>query len=51
MSVFIIDESDERIFRDLETFYKTALNEKVIIICLTATAYEGAQDGLQKKVL
>ena len=47
----IIDESDERIFSDLDEFYKKTRSEKVFTICLTATAYEGEEEGLEKSVL
>ena len=47
----IIDESDERMFRDLESFYTGTKSEKVFTICLTATAYDGTKDGLQKSAL
>ena len=50
-TVLIIDESDERMFKDLEAFYKATKSEKVITICLTATAYEGGKDGLQRTAL
>lgn len=49
--MLIIDESDERMFKDLEAFYKATKSEKVITICLTATAYEGGNDGLQRTAL
>ena len=42
-AVMIVDESDERMFKDLESFYKDSESEKVITICLTATAYEGEE--------
>ena len=44
----IIDESDERIFRDLVSFYASTKSEKVFTICLTATAYDGTNEGLHK---
>ena len=47
----IIDESDERMFSDLETFYKKTRADKVIVICLTATPYDGAEDGIQKSAI
>ena len=45
-AVMIIDESDERMFRNLEEFYKKTKSEKIYVICLTATAYDGADDDL-----
>jgi hypothetical protein len=47
----IIDESDERMFKDLESFYAGTKSDKVFTICLTATAYDGKDDGLHKKAL
>ena len=47
----IIDESDERMFRDLESFYAGTKSEKVFTICLTATAYDGSDEGLHKNAL
>ena len=47
----IIDESDERQFRDLEEFHKATQSERVCTICLTATAYDGSADGLERRVL
>ena len=44
--VKIIDEGDERMFRDLEEFYNGTKSEKIITICLTATPFEGDSDGL-----
>ena len=46
-SVYIVDESDERIFRDYERFYKSIKHEKVRTICLTATAYDGDENSLE----
>ena len=50
-TVMIIDESDERMFRDLESFYQKTKSDKVFVICLTATAYDGSEDDLQRQVL
>jgi hypothetical protein len=50
-AIMIIDESDERMFRDLEGFWKDTKADKVFTICLTATAYEGEKDALEKRVL
>ena len=50
-SVMIIHESDERQFRDLEEFHKATQSERVYTICLTATAYDGSVDGLERWVL
>ena len=50
-SVLIIDESDERMFRDLDAFYKETKSKNVIVICLTATAYDGTEDGLEQAVI
>ena len=47
----IIDESDERMFKDLETFYKKTRTDKVFVICLTATPYDGAENGIQKTAI
>lgn len=47
----IIDESDERMFRDLNAFYAKTKGENLIVICLTATPYEGEADGTQVKAL
>ena len=47
----IIDESDERMFRDLGAFYQKTKSEKVYVICLTATAYDGSEDNLQRTAL
>ena len=47
----IIDESDERMFRDLSAFYSGTKSDKVYIICLTATAYDGSEDCLQSRAL
>ena len=44
--VMIIDESDERMFKDLGNFYKHTKAEKVFVICLTATAYDGVEKGI-----
>ena len=45
--VMIIDESDDRMFKDMEAFYKATKSDKVITICLTATPYDGDANGLQ----
>ena len=50
-AIMIIDESDERMFRDLGTFYKKTKADKVFVICLTATPYEGDDDGIQKSAI
>ena len=47
----IIDESDERMFRDLDAFYRKTKSEKVYTICLTATAYEGSNTGIMRRVI
>ena len=47
----IIDESDERMFRDLESFYAGTKSEKVFTICLTATAYDGTDESVHKNAL
>ena len=47
----IIDEADEHMFRDLKAFYNGTKSDKVHVICLTATAYDGNDDGLQRKVI
>ena len=39
----IVDESDERMFKDLSSYYCDTKSKKVKTICLTATAYEGAE--------
>ena len=49
--VLIIDEADERMFRDLNDFYKRTKAAKVSVICLTATAFEGGNGGLEQSVL
>ena len=49
--VMIIDESDERMWSDLMDFYKKTKSDKVYVICLTATAYDGADDDLQRTAL
>ena len=49
--VMIIDESDERMWSDLMDFYKKTKSDKVYVICLTATAYDGAEDNLQRTAL
>ena len=46
-AVMIIDESDERMFRDVNGFYNKTKSDKVIVICLTATAMDYAEDNLQ----
>lgn len=38
-------------FRDLDAFYKETKSENVIAICLTATAYDGSADGLERTVI
>ena len=50
-AVLIIDESDERMWRDLGAFYQKTKSNKVYVICLTATAYDGADDDLQRTAL
>ena len=50
-AVMIIDESDERMFRDLDEFYNKTKSDKVFVICLTATAMDYAEDDLQEKAL
>ena len=50
-SVFIIDESDERIFRDYKTFYGRTKAKTVRTICLTATACDSNEDCLEKACL
>ena len=50
-AVMIIDESDERMFKDLGAFYQKTKSEKVFVICLTATAYDGSEDNLQRTAL
>ena len=47
----VIDESDERIFRDPMEFRNKTKAEKIHTICLTATAYDGEGDCLEKRVL
>ena len=47
----IIDESHDRMYRDLLTFYKATKTDKVITICLTATPFEGDADGMQMSAL
>ena len=47
----IIDEADAHMFRYLKAFYNGTKSEKVHVICLTATAYDGNDDGLQRKVI
>jgi len=50
-AVMIIDESDERMFKDLGAFYQKTKSDKVYVICLTATAYDGSEDNLQRTAL
>jgi len=50
-TVLIIDESDERMFRDLHEFHRHTRPENVYTICLTATAYDGGADGLERKAI
>jgi len=50
-TVLIIDESDERQFRDLDEFHRHTRSENVYTICLTATAYDGGADGLERQVI
>ena len=38
-------------FRDLKAFYNGTKSDKVHVICLTATAYDGTEEGLQRKVI
>jgi hypothetical protein len=47
----IIDESHARMFKDLHGFYKATKTDKVMTICLTATPFEGDNDGLQMSAL
>ena len=47
----IINESDERQFRDLQEFYNQTRSDSVFTICLTATPYGGEDDGLESTVL
>ena len=47
----VIDESDERLFRDPSEFSNKTKAEKIHTICLTATAYDGEDDGLERRVL
>ena len=49
--VVIIDESDERMWGDLMAFYQKTKSDKVYVICLTVTAYDGAEDDLQRSAL
>lgn len=43
----IIDESDYVMFRDLNEYYNSTKHNKITIICLTATAYEGEEGSLE----
>ena len=38
-------------FGDLKALYNGTKSDKVHVICLTATAYDGNDDGLQRKVI
>ena len=50
-AIMIIDESDERIYKDLNEFYLKTKSEIVFTICLTATPFEGDETGLHFNVL
>ena len=47
----IVDESDERMFNDLDAFYSATKSDKVFTIRLTATPYDGDEKGLQAATL
>ena len=47
----IIDESDDIMFRDLLAFKKATANKSVKVICLTATAFDGNEEGKERKAL
>ena len=48
---YIIDESDERMFGDCLQFYKSIKSEKIRTICLTATAYDGDEECVERECL
>ena len=47
----IIDESHAKMFTDLSSFYKATKTDKVSTICLTATPFEGQDNGMQMDAL
>jgi len=49
--VMIIDESDEIMFKDLDVFYANTNYKNLKKICLTATAYDGTEEGIELKTL
>ena len=50
-SLMIIDESHAKMYGDLMNFYKSTKHEKVLTICLTATPFEGKDDGIHMAAL
>ena len=49
--VYLIDESDKRTFADINEFHAKTSLENVTTIYLTATAYAGSEQSLEKAVL
>jgi hypothetical protein len=47
----LIDESDDRSFGDVDGFCKDLKSDKVFTIFLTATAYEGEEDCLERSLM
>ena len=47
----IIDESDAPMFNDLDVFYKNTKAQNLKVICLTATAFDGIEEGNELKAI
>ena len=47
----VIDESDHIMFSDLTNFMKATKHKNLKVICLTATAFDGNEEGNERKAL
>ncbi len=50
-TVLIFDEGDELIFNDLKAFYNKTKKKNAFVICLTATADDGNDKGVERVAL
>ena len=50
-SILIVDESDDVIMKNPKKFAQSILNEKVKVICLTATPDDGLEQGSEKVLI
>lgn len=50
-TIVIIDESDAVMFKNLLAFHKATSDQNIFVIGLTATAYDGKEEGLELSAL